>query len=116
MGNVLFRLSDLEQSSSQRAIEEFGTPQIGKVSRKDGAPLEKGLPEYLVEPVEYNAKINNSLNEVQLVDFGECMYPYEWLALLFSLREDCPSILYFDSPKTDIHAVIPPPSRVGVPA
>lgn len=39
MGNVLFRLSGLELSSYQRTIEEFGTPQRGKVSRKDGAPL-----------------------------------------------------------------------------
>lgn len=75
MGNVLFRLPDLVCSSSQRAIEEFGTPQRGKVSRKDGAPLEKGLPEYLVVPVEYEAKTSELLNEVQLSDFGECMYP-----------------------------------------
>ena len=98
MGNVLFRLSDLENSSSQRAIEEFGTPQKGRVSRKDGASLEKGLPEYLVEPVEYEAKNSKFLKEVQLVDFGECMYPCKWLALLFDLRTDCPSILCFDSP------------------
>lgn len=75
MGNVLFRLPDLERSSSQRSIEEFGTPQRGKISRKDGAPLEKGLPEYLVEPVEYETKDSEFLNEVQLVDFGECIYP-----------------------------------------
>lgn len=75
MGNVLFRLSDLGPSSSQRAIEEFGTPQRGEVSRIDGGPLEKGLPEYLVDSVEYKAKDSEHLNEVQLVDFGECMYP-----------------------------------------
>ena len=63
-------------------MEEFGTPQRGTVSRKDGAPLEKGLPEYLVEPVEYEAKNSKFLDEVQLVDFGECTYPCNWLALL----------------------------------
>ena len=31
--------------------------------------------EYLVEPVEYEAKNSKFLDEVQLVDFGECMYP-----------------------------------------
>lgn len=82
MGNVLFRLPGLEPSSPQRAIEEFGIPQRGKVSRKDGAPLEKGLPEYLVEPVEYEAKDSKFLDEVQLVDFGECTYSCNWLALL----------------------------------
>ena len=77
MGNVLFRLSD-----SERAIEEFGAPRIEKVSRKDGAPLEKGLPEYLVERVEYEAKNSECLNEIRLVDFGECMPPCNWIALL----------------------------------
>ena len=75
MGNVLFRLSGLERSSSLHAIEELGTPQRGQISRKDGAPLEKGLPEYLVEAVEYSAKNNAYLDEIQLVDFGECTYP-----------------------------------------
>ncbi len=69
---------DLESSSSQSAIEELGTPLRGEVSRIDGAPLEKGLPEYLVEPVDYearNGKMNGkSLDEIQLVDFGEGMY------------------------------------------
>ena len=76
MGNVLFRLSDLEHSSSLRVIEQFGNPQRGEISRKDGAPLEEGLPEYLVEPVEYRAKNNAYLDEIQLVDFGECAYSY----------------------------------------
>lgn len=88
MGNVLFRLSDLNPSSSPPAIEQYGTPQRGKVSRKDGAPLEKGLPEYLVEPVEYAAKNTPFLDEVQLVDFGECMYPCNWLASMIGLRQD----------------------------
>ena len=115
MGNVLFRLSDLERSSSQRAIEEFGAPQRGKVSRKDGAPLEKGLPEYLVEPVEYEAKTSEFLDEVQLVDFGECMYPWDWTAFLFDSLKSCSSILYSESPQTNTHTNVAPSSRVGVP-
>lgn len=113
MGNVLFRLPDLEPLSSQRAIEEFGTPRIGKVSRKDGAPLEKDLPEYLVEPAEYEAKI---LDEVQLIDFGECMDPRHWPASLFDLRKDRSSILYFISPQTNTHTKVASSSGIGVPA
>jgi hypothetical protein len=71
MGNVLFRLPELDYLSSAQIIEKFGPPQIGKVSRKDGEPLEKGLPEYLVEPVEFTPEINQDLHEVQLIDFGE---------------------------------------------
>ncbi|KAL8858289.1 MAG: hypothetical protein Q9178_005152 [Gyalolechia marmorata] len=73
-GNVLFRVPELEHSSSQRAIEEFGTPLRGKVSRKDGASLEKGLPEYLVEPFEYRAKNSKFLDDIKLIDFSESFF------------------------------------------
>ncbi|KAL8914574.1 MAG: hypothetical protein Q9172_007050 [Xanthocarpia lactea] len=73
-GNVLFRVPEIEHSSSQRFIEEFGTPLRGEVSRKDGAPLEKGLPEYLVEPFEYRAKHSKFLDDVKLVDFSESFF------------------------------------------
>ena len=82
MSNVLFRLADSESSSSRRAIEEFGAPHIGKISRKDGAPLEKGLPRYLVEPIAFEAKDSAYLDEIRVVDFGECMYPCKWIVLL----------------------------------
>ncbi|KAL9126734.1 MAG: hypothetical protein Q9217_004261 [Psora testacea] len=96
MGNVLFRLPDLERSSSQRVIEEFGTPQRGKVSRKDGASLEKGLPEYLVEPIEYEAKNSKFLDDVQLVDFGECSSAEGFLSLEQQIRRS-----YFDGYRND---------------
>lgn len=48
-------------------------PQVGKVSKKDGSPNEKGVPDYLVEPAEYGYGKGELLDEVQLVDFGECL-------------------------------------------
>lgn len=102
LGKVLFRLPDLELLSPQRAIEEFGTPQRVMILRKDGALVEKGLPEYLVMPVEYNDEDSEFLNEVQLIDFGDCMYPWIW-ALLLDLLKDCSTILYFESPENDTH-------------
>jgi hypothetical protein len=74
MGNVLFRLPELEVSSPERIIEDLGPPQVGKVMRRDGAPLEPGVPEYLVEPAEYSAKSHHHFREVQLIDFGECTF------------------------------------------
>ncbi|KAL6820184.1 kinase-like domain-containing protein [Trichoderma sp. SZMC 28015] len=65
LGNVLFRVSGLNR------IPTFDDSRIGKVSRKDGSPSEKGVPEYLVEPVEYKFDKNEILDEIQLVDFGE---------------------------------------------
>lgn len=72
MGNVLFQLPDPDHSSSQTIMEEYGAPDRGTVSRKDGKPLTKGVPEYLVEPVEYEHKDVKHLRDIKLIDFGEC--------------------------------------------
>lgn len=72
MGNVLFRLPDLEVASQETIIQDLGPPQVGKIARRDGKPLEKGMPEYLVEPAEFNRDIYPDLGEIKLIDFGEC--------------------------------------------
>lgn len=77
MGNALFRLSDVERSSSESVIQQLGRPQIGMIVRKDGSPLEKGVSEYLVEPAEQAPRDNTHLAEIQLVDLGECTYSYK---------------------------------------
>lgn len=64
---MLFRVSGLN------TIPTFEESRIGKVSRKDGSPSERGVPEYLVEPVEYKFDKRDILDDIQLVDFGECM-------------------------------------------
>ncbi|MCJ1424393.1 hypothetical protein MMC29_002281 [Sticta canariensis] len=57
---------DTRRSSSHGGIEHFDTPIRGKVLRKDGVPLEKGLPEYLVERVRRYCETIELLTEVQL--------------------------------------------------
>lgn len=47
----------------------------GEVARLDGAPLEKGIPKYQVMTIDYGLRDYQLLNEIQLADFGECMYP-----------------------------------------
>ena len=90
-------MSGLEHLSTRRLLEEFDKPVKGKLRRKDGAPLEKGIPRYQVMPAKYMKKKRKLLDQIQLVDFGSCMYLCKWLALLFDLRKDCSSILYFSS-------------------
>ena len=68
MGNILFRNPELESLS----LEKFGQPTIGKVTRRDGLPSKKGVPDYLVEPITFGAQYTRGLCEVQLIDFGEC--------------------------------------------
>lgn len=83
IGNVLFRLPDLGPSSSQRAIEDFETAVRGEVARLDGAPLENGIPKNQMMTIDYGLRDYQLLNEIQLADFGECMYPWNRATLLF---------------------------------
>lgn len=105
MGNVLFRLPEAERSSSERVTQELGTPQVGRVARKDGSPLEKGVPEYLVEPAQQESKNNSThLDEVQLVDFGECTYSYKYLAFACCLANATNVLAFFiSSPPKSIY-------------
>ncbi|KAM6481756.1 kinase-like domain-containing protein [Trichoderma sp. SZMC 28011] len=68
LGNVLLRVSGLNR------IPTFDDPRIGKVSRKDGSPSGKSVPDYLVEPAEYKFDKTEIFDEIQLVDFGESFF------------------------------------------
>lgn len=72
MGNILLRLPP------GTGAEMFGDPaphQIEKVTKTDGSPLEEGVPEYLVEPLEHDiSALDLNSGDVQLVDFGSGMY------------------------------------------
>jgi serine/threonine-protein kinase SRPK3 len=96
MSNVLFRLSYLN------GLPIIDSPQVGKVSKKDGSPNEKGVPDYLVEPTEYGYGKGELLDEVQLVDFGECLSP-----LTFRKKQCTHLILdlafFISSPPESIH-------------
>ncbi|OAK93702.1 kinase-like protein [Phaeosphaeriaceae sp. SRC1lsM3a] len=46
-------------------------PEIGAVTRKDGKPLEPGLPAYLVRPTSYPADVSLSQQQIKIIDFGE---------------------------------------------
>ncbi|KAL7952505.1 kinase-like domain-containing protein [Trichoderma compactum] len=67
LGNVLFRVSGLNR------IPTFNNSRVGKASKKDGSSSEKVVPEYLIEPVEYEFGKDELSDEIQLVDFGECL-------------------------------------------
>ncbi|KAK3942337.1 kinase-like domain-containing protein [Diplogelasinospora grovesii] len=70
MGNILFRLPD-----SKQVPPAADTCRVGKVSKKDRSPVEKGVPEYVVEPAEYGFQEGQQhLDEIQLVDFGQAFF------------------------------------------
>ncbi|KAK0739484.1 kinase-like domain-containing protein [Apiosordaria backusii] len=74
MGNVQFCLPDLKPASPESIIQHLGPPQVGKIARRDGRPLEPGIPEYLVEPTEFSPKIYPRLREIKLIDLGESFF------------------------------------------
>jgi hypothetical protein len=55
-----------------RSPEDFGQPSIGKVARRDGQPSGEGVPDYLVEAIEFSAQSTRDLCQIQLIDFGGC--------------------------------------------
>ncbi|KAI0104252.1 kinase-like domain-containing protein [Nemania sp. FL0031] len=72
MGNILLRLPP---SAGAGAWSASDSPQIGNVSKKDGSPLEEGVPKYLVEPLEYDiTALDLDSGDVQLVDFGSAFF------------------------------------------
>ncbi|KAL6803562.1 kinase-like domain-containing protein [Trichoderma sp. SZMC 28012] len=95
LGNVLFQVSDLS------IIPTIDDSRIGKVSRKDGSPSEKGVPEYLVEPVENGLDENEILDDVQLVDFGESFFIGHPPKLVYTPMSLHPPELVFRHPLTE---------------
>ncbi|KAG7286209.1 hypothetical protein NEMBOFW57_008515 [Staphylotrichum longicolle] len=101
MGNVLLSLPDFEEASLEAIFEDLGPPQIGKVERYDGMPLEPGIPEYLVEPAEYGVEVDEETCEIQLIDFGESFFiadPPKLISTPMPLR---PPELVFQRPLTN---------------
>ncbi|KAF2083216.1 kinase-like protein [Saccharata proteae CBS 121410] len=70
-GNLVFTLLNLDDLIEEEFFARFTYPATGSITRKDGAPLNKGMPEYLVWPMRFRAKDINTAASVKLVDFGE---------------------------------------------
>lgn len=71
-GNVLIADPDLELLRPEELAEKLGDSETGKVTRVDGAPLEAGIPDYLVVPLKLDQKTIEGLDHAYLADFGEC--------------------------------------------
>ncbi|KAF2795404.1 kinase-like protein [Melanomma pulvis-pyrius CBS 109.77] len=72
--NILFRLPD----DFELDLDDV---KKGEVSRKDGAPLEKGIPRYLVEPIKMEWEFDHDdleeLDHIQLIDFSSSFFDSE---------------------------------------
>ncbi|KAL7919624.1 kinase-like domain-containing protein [Trichoderma austrokoningii] len=94
IGNVLFQLSN-------NGTPTIDDPRIGKVSKKDGSPNEKGVPDYLVEPAEYGYGRGELFDEIQLVDFGESFFISDPPKSIHTPTSFLPPELVFRRPLTE---------------
>jgi len=114
MANILFRVPELDSLSPESIANKLGQPSIGKVARRDGQPSGKGVPDYLVEPIEFSAQSTHGFREVQLIDFGECKPLIAGQSLLsFSNNVLC-SFLYQPPPKKHKHTYLISPAGTGI--
>ncbi|KAL2201500.1 kinase-like domain-containing protein [Corynascus similis CBS 632.67] len=98
MGNILLRLPPWARAGF---LSASATPIIGKVCKKDGSPLEKGVPEYLVHPLEYDIKtLDLDSGDVQLVDFGSAFFASSPPKTIYTPLSLHPPELVFKRPLT----------------
>ncbi|KAI9679435.1 MAG: hypothetical protein M1817_005457 [Caeruleum heppii] len=69
--NLAFTIPFVDSLREEDFLQKLGKPETGLVRRKDGKPLERGMPEYLVRPTCYPADISVSVHPIKIVDFGE---------------------------------------------
>lgn len=67
---MAFVIPSLHKLKDVELLEKLGNPQIGHITRKDGKPLEPGMPPYLVEPASYPVKTFFSQPQFKIIDFG----------------------------------------------
>jgi len=68
---LTFVIPSLHTLTEAELLQKLRSPEVGAVTRKDGKPLEPGLPAYLVRPTSYPADVSLSQQQIKIIDFGE---------------------------------------------
>ncbi|KAF2012310.1 kinase-like protein [Aaosphaeria arxii CBS 175.79] len=95
--NIMFPIS---------RFDSFDEPVIGKVTRDDGAPVEKGIPEYLVGKAHTNTDLNNPREEdecgfdMKIIDFSSSFFDDEYPTSIIVTRCLTPPEMIFQKPLT----------------
>jgi serine/threonine-protein kinase SRPK3 len=69
--NLTFVIPSLHTLTEAELLQKLRSPEIGAVTRKDGAPLEPSLPVYLVRPTSYPVDLSLLGGQIKIIDFGE---------------------------------------------
>jgi serine/threonine-protein kinase SRPK3 len=68
---LAFVIPSLHTLTETELLQKLQSPEIAPVVRKDGAPLETGVPAYLVRPTSYPADVSLRQQQIKIIDFGE---------------------------------------------
>ncbi|KAJ5383744.1 hypothetical protein N7517_001655 [Penicillium concentricum] len=68
--NLAFTIPSMHGLPEERFMELLSKPDIGKVTRSDGKPIDIGVPEYLVGHTLYRREAL-SFDTIKIIDFGE---------------------------------------------
>ncbi|KAJ5513374.1 hypothetical protein N7463_002926, partial [Penicillium fimorum] len=68
--NLAFTIPCTHGLPEERFMELLSKPDIGKVTRNDGKPIDIGVPEYLIGHTLYRME-SLSFNTIKIIDFGE---------------------------------------------
>ena len=69
--NLAFTIPSIHSLGEEEFFQKLGNPETGLIRRKDGKPLEPGMPKYLVRPTSYPADLSVLSYPIKIVDFGE---------------------------------------------
>ncbi|KAL8726817.1 MAG: hypothetical protein Q9181_005914 [Wetmoreana brouardii] len=72
--NLVSSIPNLNSEGEEELMQKLKSPVIGAAQRKDGRPLEPGMPEYLVRPTHYPTDQASSLKSIRIIDFGESFF------------------------------------------
>jgi hypothetical protein len=89
---------------------------IGQVFKKDGSPLERGVPEYLVETLGHDIEaLDLDSSDVQLVDFGSGTYlAINHCSFLGTDHGTCYSLLCLEPADGDTYSPLTTSPGVGL--
>jgi serine/threonine-protein kinase SRPK3 len=119
--NLAFDLPSLSALTEAELLQKPEPPETSAVVRKDGKPLEPGMPAYLVEPTSYPVNMSSQHQQIKIIDFGQSFSNDDTPETLHTpLCVRAPEVIFGD--KLDYYAdlwstgcmVSADPSQIGV--
>jgi serine/threonine-protein kinase SRPK3 len=69
--NVAFASKRLSQLTEEGLFEVLGPPETEKLARRDGKPLDKGVPGQLIKATGWDNWIDEDDEDIRIFDLGE---------------------------------------------